>query len=374
LNATPSPAPGPLRYRALDGYRFVAALLVAVHHYNMAFGLGLERWFAAVPELGAMVDFFFILSGFVIGVSYAGRMADWRGIRDFLQARLARLYPLHLATALAALSLVPAAYVFHLTPNHPEATDLAGLPANLALMHAWGFLDHLSFNGPSWSISAEWFAYLLCPLLFLAAARLSLVANIAGLIAWIVAFAVWRNWAGATPWWDASYDGGAFRAAPVFFAGVLIAFNLDRVPARLVPSWLVVHALFLAALFGLNIAAPREIVILLFVALIATAALAQRGGPSSVMGGRVMSHLGDASYAVYLLHFLIAIPVLLSCRKLGLIGTAMAWPAALATLAFSVGVSLLVYRWFELPLRRYFGPGPRKPSIALPRVVQSPGV
>ena len=160
----PMPAKAPLRairYSALDSYRFAAALCIVVYHYNIDFRLGLERLSPAVPQLGAMVDFFFLLSGFVIGVSYLDSM---RGVKDyaaFLRARLARIYPLHLLTALASLALLPVSAIFRLPVNHPEILGLSGLPANLALIHAWGVLDHPSFNVPSWSISAEWFVYTL---------------------------------------------------------------------------------------------------------------------------------------------------------------------------------------------------------------------
>jgi peptidoglycan/LPS O-acetylase OafA/YrhL len=78
------------RYRALDGYRFIAASLVVLYHYNGDFGLGLEHATPAVKSLTVMVDFFFVLSGFVIATTYAEAMSNLRDYGDFLRRRLAR--------------------------------------------------------------------------------------------------------------------------------------------------------------------------------------------------------------------------------------------------------------------------------------------
>ena len=69
-----------------------------------------------------------------------------------------------------------------------------------------------------------------------------------------------------------------------------------------------------------------------------------------------MSALGDASYAIYLLHFLVAIPVVFMMRKYGLLGTPAVYTVAIALLAVVIALSLIVYRTFELPLRHALGP------------------
>ena len=349
-------SPDPVRYRALDGYRFLAASGVALSHYDLVFDLRLGAVSATVPQLGEFVDFFFILSGFVIGATYAGRLSSGADYRRFLQARLARIWPLHLATAFASLALVPLAMFFHVAVNHPEMTKLSALPANLAMVHAWGFFDHLTFNGPSWSISAEWFVYLLCPVLLLLAQRLSTFGGVALGALFIAAMILVRNRLGLGDWTGASCDFGSVRAVPLFFAGLVIAVALARRPAMRGPSWLVVHALFIASLLTLHLSAPREIAVALFALVVAGAALAERAGRPTRMGGRLMSRLGDASYAIYLTHFLIAVPVVFMLRKANLLGTPAAFVAAGATLGVTILLSLAIFRWFESPLRRRFAP------------------
>ena len=347
---------GPIRFRALDGFRFLAASGVALSHYDLAFDLKLGAVLPAVPQLGELVDFFFILSGFVIGTTYAGRLATGQDYGRFLQARLARIYPLHAATALASLALVPVAAMFHVAVNHPEMTKVSTLPANLAMVHAWGFFDHLTFNGPSWSISAEWFVYLLCPLLLVAAQRLSTLSGFAVSAAMIALMIVVRQHAGLGEWTAASFDFGAFRAAPLFFAGLVIAKMLARTPSMESPPWIVVYALFVLSLLPLNFGWPREIAVTLFALVVAGAALAERAGRRSFMSGRIMSHLGDASYAIYLTHFLTAVPVVFLLRRWGMLGTPVALAAAFVTLGLTIALSLAIYRWFESPMRRALGP------------------
>lgn len=85
------------RYRRLDGYRSIAAGLVVLLHFHGEFGLRLGAATPVVTSLEVMVDFFFVLSGFVIAVTYAKAMANIGDCGRFLQRRVSRLFPLHLA-------------------------------------------------------------------------------------------------------------------------------------------------------------------------------------------------------------------------------------------------------------------------------------
>jgi peptidoglycan/LPS O-acetylase OafA/YrhL len=82
----------------------------------------------------------------------------------FLQRRLARIYPLHFVTFLAVVCYVVAGRLMGVGFSDPDAYAVSEIPANLLLVHGWG-LGRMSWNYLSWSVSAEWFAYLLFPLL-----------------------------------------------------------------------------------------------------------------------------------------------------------------------------------------------------------------
>ena len=90
---------------------------------------------------------------------------------EFIRRRFARLYPLHLATLGFYVMVGAAASIGLLSVVRDSKYAFNELPANLLLVHAWGFSSQLSFNYVSWSISAEWFVYLLFPLIAWAAAR-----------------------------------------------------------------------------------------------------------------------------------------------------------------------------------------------------------
>lgn len=116
-----------------------------------------EQGHAAVPA-------FFLLSGWVLSHNYADAFARLRPAETmrFLALRFARIYPLHLAMLLVVGLLVLVARwrdpAFSL-----EAYGMGDLALNLLLLHAWTPHLQLSWNYPSWSISSEWFAYILFP-------------------------------------------------------------------------------------------------------------------------------------------------------------------------------------------------------------------
>lgn len=145
----------------------MAALLVVTLHVQQNFLTEIGTYLPFVLRGYLGVDFFFLLSGFIITHVYLDslRRPDPKAILIFLWHRLIRLYPIHVS--MLAI-LIPASYValaHGAVANNPNAWRLTDLPWYFALMHAWGFVDSAGWNPPSWSISAEWFAYLLFPLL-----------------------------------------------------------------------------------------------------------------------------------------------------------------------------------------------------------------
>ena len=100
-----------MHFRVLDSWRGIAALLVAIFHLNV---------FSPVYSLDffrnafLFVDFFFVLSGFVITHSYGDRMGTLDGVGNFAVRRFNRLWPLH-AIVLLAFVLVEVAKVFMAT-------------------------------------------------------------------------------------------------------------------------------------------------------------------------------------------------------------------------------------------------------------------
>ncbi len=148
----------PAEIRSLTGLRGVAACWVMLYHAE--FRAGTTAPVRVLIDHGYLaVDLFFILSGFVLALNHApafrrDREAAYAG---FLRKRLARTYPLYLVATLVCFALVRAGAF-----SGRHATGWA-LAANLALIQSW-HTRFGSIDGPGWSVSAEWGAYLLFPL------------------------------------------------------------------------------------------------------------------------------------------------------------------------------------------------------------------
>jgi len=165
--------------KPLTGLRFVAAMLVVMHHLlhiDVSSGHGVGRLlkkltlnFTSASFVG--VSFFFVLSGFILTYTYLGRPGQV-GInqRDFWVARLARVYPTYLfALAIAAVPF----WQEWGGPNTACATPkiVTALTTPL-LLQAWTPCARAWWNAPGWSLSAEAFFYLLFPLLAVPIVRL----------------------------------------------------------------------------------------------------------------------------------------------------------------------------------------------------------
>src|SRR5690606_718800 len=157
-----TPVQTPPDLRALTTLRFLAALWVVLFSAWPHLDVGFVPTAVTKGYLG--VEVFFVLSGFILSHVYlesAGR-GDGFSYRGFLWARIARVYPMHLVTLAGMIGLGVAATVAGLTVSD-SLLGWRSLPAHLSLTHAWGLASSAAFNHPSWSISAEWFAYLSFP-------------------------------------------------------------------------------------------------------------------------------------------------------------------------------------------------------------------
>ncbi|MCP3391741.1 acyltransferase [Bradyrhizobium sp. CCGB12] len=283
------------RFVVLDFYRFVAALGVFIFHLKLI-DTGISP--AWNGSYGLFVDMFFILSGFVISYSYP---SDARGVRAysrFMIRRIARIYPLHLLSLLVFVVLIGVGL-----ERTARSTPLDFL-YNLLLLQAWGVTNHLSFNSPSWSISAEFFCYLIFPLLMLFARKLhplALAAVVAGLYL-ILAHGHLPIWQERSQMYGANYDYGMLRALPSFLNGILLAilFRMSQ-PYRQKRVVFVGIAMFGISVLVLNVFAKPDLAILLFSCAILLTAVGESAF-TEFPGARLLGRLGNTSYAIYMLH------------------------------------------------------------------------
>lgn len=391
LNLVPAPAATRVgtaageRFLVLDSWRGICALLVALFHFPTTSMISQS---AFVGGSYLFVDFFFVLSGFVITSAYGSRLNEQDGLARFALVRLGRIYPLHLLMLAAfagfeALRLVLPA--LHGTGPAPFTAgfDLKSLLANLFLLQGMGVEDHLSWNAPSWSISAEFFTYLLFAAVVFATGQRAWI--------WFVAATVTAPLfllAVSTRHMDVSFDFGFIRCLYGFSLGALLAwFQHDSIAGarqglsggagRL--AWSLAELAMIAgiALFvsiagtnDIGIAAPVVFALALYL-------FAHEGGWVSVaLRGRPMLLLGSLSYSIYMVHIFVQARMInaggLIERKLGLgivgdlmlrgdhatgFGTGSPWIGFAALIAMLITViiaSWFTWRFVEMPALAWF--------------------
>lgn len=176
------------------------------------------------------VDLFFILLGAVLYLVYAGEMRSGRfSFTRFAWRRVARLYPVHLVTLAAAVVILQGGAALGVR-GRPLPYDLSEMAVlHLSLLHAWGITPTGGLNYPSWSLSAEAFAYLLFPLLAAVVLRLRPGTAVALSTLSLLGFAgllqsvwpvEWRPAAGDLVLTRMENDFGALRILPEFCLGL----------------------------------------------------------------------------------------------------------------------------------------------------------
>jgi peptidoglycan/LPS O-acetylase OafA/YrhL len=356
---TPAASAGYERFLVLDGLRGVAAFAVILDHVAST---SLRSWF---PGRYLAVDFFFVLSGFVLAHAYGARLGQQgmaqTGQRSlnplgFLKIRLIRLYPLYLLAI--GIALIPPLVILlkGWGGNPVPETVLVALVAVtfIPFPPVFGWTnDHLyPLNGPAWSLFFE----LVANMVYAVVARFlswRVFAIALPILAAISVFTVMRHTETVGPGWLwHHFDAGLARVLFGFFAGVAIyRFRLERgIPA--IPAWLGVAlllAIFAVPATGLwrqAYDAFAGIVLMpLLVAFVSGAKIS--GWPA-----KICATLGMLSYGVYVLH----VPLLgLTALSLSILHIEIPYGFLFVILmALVAGVAAaLAHRVYDAPLRRW---------------------
>jgi peptidoglycan/LPS O-acetylase OafA/YrhL len=157
----------------LESIRGIAALLVVIHHIP-----SWNAWFydiAILRNASIMVELFFVLSGFVIFKAYSEKIQTGGDLIKFQFLRFGRLYPVHIIFLLALVLIEVLRYVavHKLGISNPnrvpfEENNWSAFLMQIFLVQAfWPNETAITFNGPAWSISAEFYTYLIFGLIVL---------------------------------------------------------------------------------------------------------------------------------------------------------------------------------------------------------------
>ena len=348
-------------YLILDGLRGIAALIVIIYH---VFELYPQT---PVPHGYLAVDFFFILSGFVIGYAYDDRW-DKMGIGGFFKRRLIRLHPMvvmgaligamtfllqgsvkwdgtHVGTGLVMLSMLCAMFMIPACPGSPVEVRGNG--------------EMFPLNGPSWSLFFEYIGNILYALLLrrLPKWALAVVCAVSGAL--LIGIATRDGFLGVGwSFLDGGFWGGFVRMLFPYSLGMLMArvFRPVRIRKAFLVCGLGLLAVALIPVVGKT--AWHNGLFEAFCVIAVFPCLVWLGASDSSISERtksLCSFLGDLSYPLYMVHY----PLFyLYYNYIGFDGNGTslsikeAWPAAVFVVVACLAIALLCMKYYDKPLRR----------------------
>ena len=374
--------------RSIEGLRGVAALLVALFHaYVYSQWGGFPASSGVLQHAWLFVDLFFVISGYVMAAAYSDRLDSGRAAFGYMVRRFFRLYPLHVVTTVTVLLAVIGIQTIKLVLAHQgirigreepfgfDFFDLKLLGLDMLLLQGVGIIRKEIHNYPSWSISVEFWLYLMFALLMLAVRpRVARIAASVLIVAMSVAYFV-VYWSSAPEPLRTLDTRGLPRGMLSFFQGVLIYYFYRWFAARpkratgpaaaaagsaataagVTPrAGLLGFAQVVAAVLALylvdrqHLLGTAQLVIPFAFALLVLLLVPDRGIVARLLHTRPMQWLGLHSYSIYLTHVTVL-------TVLDWLGRAVPEPAkhlvGLLYLALVFGMSMVTYRFVEAPWR-----------------------
>ena len=358
-------------YELLDGLRGVAALLVICYHIFEGFATSpLDQHF----NHGYMaVDFFFILSGFVIGYAYDDRWKTTLTLKGFFKRRLIRLHPMVIMGALlGAVSYCIQGSVKWDGTQVPFTMVLIALLLNLFLLpvvpgtgaDVRGNNEMYPLNGPSWSLFFEYIGNILYALFIRKFSTRALTVLVIAAAAGLASFGI-SNLSGyghlGVGWSMIDYNllGGFLRLMFSFSVGLLMSRIFK--PAKVKGAFWICSAV-LAVLFTMphlggadrlwiNGLYESVCAIMIFPALVW---LGASGKTTDKVTSTVCKFLGDISYPLYVVHYpLMYLFYWWLWSGEEKIPFSQAWPVAIVVIIASIILAYLCLRFYDIPLRKW---------------------
>lgn len=349
--------------------RAVFAAWVFTYHVDLY--LNFSRFLGPAADLirhGYLgVDGFFILSGLILAwvhpefISESGsywhggglpsfRLPSARLVLRFWGKRLARIYPVHLATIILLAAFVGGGMLLGLAPHEPSRFGASSLIQNLLLVQGWGDSTQGNWNYPSWSVSTEWAGYLVFPILWYLVAYFGALVAIQILLAGFCSIGLVFVLNGHNL--NLTFADGLYRFFPEFIMGMattrFIYIWADFIAVR---RTCLVAGVIIGA-FSAAIGVDLLVVVGIWLVLFAFLMQADAERPAFLGRHRVLGWLGRRSYSFYMTF---AISELLMCQYFRHSG----WTPASHGLIFAVGMLVItliltasLYALVETPCRR----------------------
>ena len=298
----------------LTPLRGIAALLVLIFHSNL---MVMPFHSSNVNFMSGWlwVDFFFVLSGFIMFYVYGESFKQsitaasyWK----YIKARFARVYPLHFVTLIWCL--VCTIIILHYANGiHPFPGDMLN-PYGRNCLHLFfiqslGLYTGAPLNTPSWSLSTEWWVYMIFPLMVPLFGRLKTPGMILTTLFIIGFFFFIKYFLGpmsgplpGPPTLNVLTDFGIFRCLAGFLAGMLV-FRIyeEGIAYRFFKHSPVFVVLFIGVIFAM-VMEVEDIIILAFFPFIILSAAYNSTSVKKILDTTVLQRLGDWSFSIYLVH------------------------------------------------------------------------
>lgn len=335
-----------------------------------------------INRMYLMVDFFFVLSGFIMCHVYAKNFensVNGQSFKNFTIARFARVYPLHLfslcLTSLFLFLLYQAG--MQVSPIIDTENSVYSLLTNLFLLHSMNFHQWFTFTHASWSISTEWWMYMLFPFLVAPFMRLKKPGRLMLVLLCIGGYLVigylliplttvpdslsFLRGEGTPPFsLNVSYQYGIFRCMFGFIIGMMVYSAYKEEWAKKIFSSGYTVLILVAGLFTCMHFAVLDVFTVLFFPFILLSSAYGNRNMNAFLGTKPMQRLGDWSFSIYLIHqpFLYqAVALMANSDKTGIDLSNMtmttSWLICIGFIIFLLFISYLSYQFIELPSRNY---------------------
>jgi len=386
----------------LTPLRGIAALLTVIFHLDLLLGMGgnlLVKFEDSllISKLYLMVDFFFMMSGFIMFFVYR----EWfknsvRGasLKQFTIARFARVYPLHFF-ALLYLIVLRIWFVHSGAPDDPfsaSSDTLASIPTNLLLIQSMNIHNWFSWNNAAWSISTEWWMYILFPFLVKPLLNLktpgiivTILVCIAGYLAIMFYIQQFVTVPPALsfiqppkplPTINVAYQFGFLRCLFGFILGMVVYLAYKAGFAKNVFGRSSTFLLLCAGMFTCLHFGVWDVLSVSFFPLIILSAAYGSISMNRFLGTKAMQRIGDWSFSIYMVHqpilyTTLSVVAYANPAKPGTVPTPptmlTGWLICIAFIIFTLLIASLTFRFIEVPARMWinhkFSPNHNLPHV-----------
>lgn len=358
-------------FSALTALRGIAAIWVMLFHidvivYYRELGTLLPKSMSGMLTQGYLwVDFFFILSGFVLMHVYAPRFEHKFSlpvVKSYLMARFLRIYPLHLFTLLLLLVFVMATGYF--LPQVIDGSwvsyfDEQAFLGNILMLNAVGQHDNLSWNIVSWSIGAQWWVYMAAIGLFFTVnvkhpmrTMLVAVVNMAAL-ALLMYSSAKQNL-------DITFDRGVLRCLFEFSIGTCLYVVYQRGVAQLFLAKTFVWVGGVVAICAVLHWRLNDLLVVPLFSLLILSSVYNSRGVNRLLLSKWLQYFGKISYSMYVIHgvffmvFWFLLPELTRHYLITSLSMLQIIIYSVSFLALTIICASLSFKYIEVPGRTLF--------------------